>query len=223
MAMEATFLGLLVAFTLSMSLLVETSSWCLRVYAVAGNLGAYIARTNIYLYGGRFFAILTQVLVGFLIDQGADSQITLHIFLWAFFAAAAAHAVVLGRRVNRGSLEAALLRVMRLEVSNVLSVESRFNRRLYLATSATSMFFSVALMTPLVLASLFPDYRLTLNNAGSLINFIGMLVLLGYLDPMLYRALDKGVIAQKIESYIWGRATGFVLCALILLIIFWVA
>lgn len=223
MVMEANFIGLLVAFSLSMSLLVETSSWCLRVYAVYGNIGTYIARTNIYLYGGRFFAIMTQVLVGFLVDQGADSSVTLHIFLWGFVAATVVHAAVLGRRNARASLEAILLRIMRLGGLNVQAVKARMNVRLYLATTATSLFFSVALTTPLLLASLFPEYRLTLNNAGSLINFLGMLVLLGYLDPMLYRAFDEGVIAEKIESYIWGRATGFLLCALVLLVVFVVA
>lgn len=218
--MLETIIGLLVAITLSTSLLIETSSWCLRVYAVSGNIGIYIARTNIYLYGGRFFALLTQVLVSFLVDQGADSLVTLHIFLWGFIAATVIHVIFLGRKFTRSSLEAMLLRMMRLEMPKPQVVESNLNRRLFLATSAASTFFSLALMTPLVLASFFPDYRLTLNNAGSLINFLGMLVLLGYLDPMLYRALDDGLIAQKIESYIWGRATGFVLCVLILIGIF---
>jgi hypothetical protein len=87
------------------------------------------------------------------------------------------------------------------------------NKPLFIATAVVSTFFAFALMAPLVLASAFPEYRLTLNNSGSLINFFGMLLLLAYLDPMLYKALDDGTFNEKIESYIWGRITGFMICA----------
>lgn len=221
--MEVIALGLLVVLTLSMSLLVETSSWCVRVHAALGNIGTFIARTNIYLYGGRFFAILTQVVVGFLVDQGADSRNVLHVFLFAFAASALVHVLALGRKSIRAALNDFLLRFMRLDkISPQLSNHSGADVKLYVATTVTATFFSIALMAPLVLASAFPEYRLTLNNAGSLINFLGMLVLLGYLDPLMYRALDEGSIAHRIDSYIWGRVTGFAVCASLLMVFLWV-
>lgn len=220
MTLEHWSLGILVALTLSMSLLVETSSWSVRVYAEKGCVGTYIARTNIYLYGGRFFAILTQVVMGLLVDQGADSSLVLQVFLWSFIVASVSHGVILGRRKVRYVLDLCLLRLMGLDQTAMVSLTQGWkDRKLYFATTITATFFSVALMAPLILASAFPNYRLTLNNAGSLINFLGMLVLLGYLDPLMYRALDEGSISRRIESYIWGRATGFLLCALMLSIV----
>jgi hypothetical protein len=210
---------ILVAIFLSLSLLVETSSWCVRAYAGASNLGAFIARTNIYLYGGRFFAIGTQILIGYLVDLGALPIDTLLIFLFGFALASVVHIVVLAQSTLRLPFEKILLRVLflkpQVEIKNTTHL---LNRRLFLATAIVSTFFSIALMAPLVLAAAFPEYRLTLNNSGSLINFFGMLLLLAYLDPMLYKALDDGTFSEKIESYIWGRITGFVICAFILLI-----
>lgn len=221
--MENIALGLLVTLTLPMSLLVETSSWCVRVHASSGSIGTYIARTNIYLYGGRFFAILTQVAVGFLVDQGADSRNVLHVFLFAFVVSVLVHVLALGSKSVRAALNDYLLRFMRLDKANSQSSKHLgANVKLYVATTVTATFFSIALMAPLVLASVFPEYRLTLNNAGSLINFLGMLVLLGYLDPLMYRALDEGSISHKIESYIWGRVTGFLVCGSLLTVFLWV-
>lgn len=219
MFIETFLFGLLAAMTLAISLMVETSSWCVRVHAGAGSIGSFIARTNIYLYGGRFFAILTQVVIGFLIDQGSDFTVTCVIFVAGFLAASTTHAFLLGRAHHRTGLEHALLRLMRLDagVQGTLPVTAKLDRRLFLATTGTAFFFGLALVTPLVLASVFPDYRLTLNNAGSLVNFLGMLLLLGYLDPLLYRALDQGKIAEKISSYIWGRSLGFLLCGVLIM------
>lgn len=220
MTIEHLILGILVALTLSMSLLIETSSWTVRVYVKAGSLGTYISRTNIYLYGGRFFAILTQVVMGFLVDNGTNSLAVLQVFIWSFIVASITHSIILGRSNVRNSLDLFLLRLMGLDRPATFNfAKCPKDRKLYFATTATTTFFSVALIVPLVLASAFPSYRLTLNNAGSLINFLGMIVLLGYLDPLLYRALDEGSISQKIESYVWGRVTGFILCALMLFVV----
>lgn len=220
MTIEHWTLELLVALVLSISLLVETSSWSVRVHAASGKVGTFIARTNIYLYGGRFFAILTQVIMGFLVDQGSGSSVVLQTFLLAFIAASTAHGLILGKSNVRHFVDFYLLRLMGLDRPSADSLTQGFkDRKLYFATTITATFFSVAIMAPLILAAAFPHYRLTLNNAGSLINFLGMIVLLGYLDPLMYRALDEGSISHKIESYIWGRATGFLLCALMLSIV----
>lgn len=217
MTIEYLTLGVVVALTLSISLLVETSSWSIRVYAAEGSIGTYIARTNMYLYGGRLFAVLTQVVIGFLVDQGANPFVVLKIFLGSFAAASISHGLIFGRKKARLAIEFSLLRLMRFDEPSTFSpFEGLKDRNLFLATTASATIFSLALMAPLVLASVFPDYRLTLNNAGSLINLLGMLVLLGYLDPLMYRALDEGSISDKIDSYLWGRAAGFLICAMML-------
>ena len=211
-------ISLLIAFSLAVSFLIETSSWCARSYSSPGNIGSFIARSNIYLYGGRFFAIATQVLIGYLVDSGAVPSDTLGIFLFGFLLTIATHVLFLGKRSWRKSLEYLLLKLMRLHVlpSPSPSVSRVINKRLFIATTLVSTFFALALMAPLVLASAFPEYRLTLNNSGSLINFFGMLLLLAYLDPMMYKALDDGTFGEKVESYIWGRIAGFAICASLL-------
>ena len=179
----------LVIGSLSMSLLVETSSWCVRVHASQGNLGTFIARTNIYLYGGRFFALLTQLVIGYFVDIGSGTVSTLTIFLFGFLAVTVSHAVILGYQSGRKMLERNLLKLMRLSQGQLPTIPKlSLNKPLFMATAVVSTFFAFGLMAPLVLASAFPDYRLTLNNSGSLINFFGMLLLLAYLDPMLYKA-----------------------------------
>jgi hypothetical protein len=215
--------AILVTLSLAISLLIETSSWCVRAYSGSGNLGSYISKTNIYLYGGRFFAIATQVLIGYLVDSGAVPSDTLGIFLFGFLLTIATHVLFLGKRSWRKSLEYLLLKLMRLQISASPSpspsVSRIINKRLFIATTLVSTFFALALMAPLVLASAFPEYRLTLNNSGSLINFFGMLLLLAYLDPMMYKALDDGTFGEKVESYIWGRIAGFAICASLLAVV----
>ncbi len=220
-------ISLLIALSLAVSFLIETSSWCARSYADPGNIGSFIARTNIYLYGGRFFAIATQVLIGYLVDSGAVPSDTLGIFLFGFLLTIATHMLFLGKRSLRKRLEYLLLKLMRLHVSASPSTSTStstsfgrvINKRLFIATTLVSTFFALALMAPLVLASAFPEYRLTLNNSGSLINFFGMLLLLAYLDPMMYKALDDGTFGEKVESYIWGRIAGFAICAFLLALV----
>ena len=216
-------ISLLIAFSLAVSFLIETSSWCARSYAGPGNIGSFIAKTNIFLYGGRFFSIATQVLIGYLVDSGAVPSDTLGIFLLGFLLTIATHMLFLGNRSWRKSVEYLLLKLMRLQVSPSPSpspsVSRVINKRLFIATTLVSTFFALALMAPLVLASAFPEYRLTLNNSGSLINFFGMLLLLAYLDPMMYKALDDGAFGEKVESYIWGRIAGFAICASLLAVV----
>lgn len=211
---------ILVVISLSMSFLVETSSWCARSYAGKGNIGIFIARTNIYLYGGRFFAIASQVLIGYLVDSGAVPIQTLGIFFFGFVLSVLTHFVILGNRSWRYGFEKKLLFLLQLKSDRQAdSISFPINQALFWATSVVSTFFAIALMAPLVLASAFPEYRLTLNNSGSLINFFGMLLLLGYLDPMMYKSLDDDTFNQKIESYIWGRMTGFAVCATLLALV----
>jgi hypothetical protein len=211
--------AILVTLSLAISLLIETSSWCVRAYSGSGNLGSYISKTNIYLYGGRFFALLTQVVIGYLVDVGSSLKATLLIFLVGILGATLVHFLVLARKSFRIPFESILLKLMRLKASKEVPMSYIFDKRIFIATTLVSTFFALALMAPLVLASAFPEYRLTLNNSGSLINFFGMLLLLAYLDPMMYKALDDGTFGEKVESYIWGRILGFAICASLLAVV----
>ena len=56
------------------SLAVETSTWWLRSRAGIGSVGIFVSRTNIYLYGGRIFALIFTAGISYLIDTGTVTE-----------------------------------------------------------------------------------------------------------------------------------------------------
>lgn len=86
--MKDIYLSGAAAAALSISLFIETSSWWIRVVATKDNFGYYISRSNIYLYGGRFFSLVFGLFLAFQIENGLSPaliSITLAIsFLMAF-------------------------------------------------------------------------------------------------------------------------------------------
>ena len=61
----------LAAVCFSLTLIIETSSWCLRARAEVTNQGLYNSRVNIYLYTARFFYLVFMVLMAWAVDRGA--------------------------------------------------------------------------------------------------------------------------------------------------------
>ena len=57
MTSQFEFLLLIAAIGFGMSSLIETTSWTLRAMSNKSNQGLFNAKANIYLYGGRFFAL----------------------------------------------------------------------------------------------------------------------------------------------------------------------
>ena len=66
------FLLLLAVMGFGLSLLVETTSWTLRAMSTKSNQGHFNARANIYLYGGRFFALLFMMILSLIVDHETD-------------------------------------------------------------------------------------------------------------------------------------------------------
>lgn len=84
---------------------------------------------------------------------------------------------------------------------------------MFYSTIFATVIFSVGSGLPLLLASIFIEYRLSMANLGQLINSFGTIALLFFVDQLLFQSLDKGMICVDIKTYTYGRICGFVLAA----------
>lgn len=89
--------------------------------------------------------------------------------------------------------------------------------KVLMITAASSSIFSLGLAVPYILASTYPDYRLTLASLGQVVNAVGTLLLLLFVDQILFQSIDDGTIRFKVIRYTIGRSLGFGLAGLILL------
>lgn len=58
-------------------------------------------------------------------------------------------------------------------------------------------------------------------NIGQIINSLGMLSLLFFVDQALFSSLDSGNIKIDVKTYTYGRIIGFLISALMYFSIFW--
>lgn len=198
--------------SLGISLLIETSSWWLRSSSTQGSVGLYVSRTNIYLYGGRFFALLFSTFIAFLVDRGAGTESLLIIFMIGFAITGAAHVLLLNNTHVTLRIIARIARLMRLSPPEMQPMSHRSHQdheRVRLPTALSSMFFGFGLSMPYVLASALPEYRLTIGNLGQIINSFGTLLLLFWVDQRLFAALDRNNLREAVVHYAAGRAIGF--------------
>ena len=81
--------------------------------------------------------------------------------------------------------------------------------KVMIITAASSSIFSLGLAVPYILASTYPDYRLTLASLGQAVNAVGTLLLLFFVDQILFKSIDDGTIRYKVVRYTVGRSLGF--------------
>jgi hypothetical protein len=211
-------LGLLVVIALMSSLLVETTTWWLRAEATKGSVGLFVSRTNIYLYGGRLFSLIFAAGISFLIEISVSTQILIILFTLSFVFNSLVHVFVL----NGGSLTYYILKVfsrfLRLPPPEIRvhHPQTKYFSRITVVTAASSFAFSMGLTLPYILASLVPDYRLSISSLAQIINSFGTLLLLFYVDQVLFSAVDDGTIRTKVIEYSRGRALGFSVASIVL-------
>lgn len=68
---------------------------------------------------------------------------------------------------------------------------------------------------PYIVASIFPEYRMTFNNLGQIINSVGMLLVLVFIDNQMYKDWDRGIIVNSNEHYTGSRTFGLMVSAII--------
>lgn len=212
------FLSFFFVFSLATSYLIETSSWYLRVHSLPNNIGHFISKSNILLYLGRFFAILSQLLVSLFIDNGVGTAFVITIYFSASIFSVAVHYIIFFNLTVRNKLISVLLFILRLPKNSLIdaTLVATNDKKLILATTIVTSIFVLGMTLPMVLASMYPDLRLTMSNLGSGVNFFGMLLLLSYLDPILYRELDRGHLVLKIDSYISGKIIAYIVSSSLL-------
>lgn len=75
------------------------------------------------------------------------------------------------------------------------------------------------MLSPYVVASLFPAHRMALGAIGQIINSLGTLILLFLVDPILYRLMDNDELSENLQAYSYGRAFGFLIGSCLILYI----
>jgi hypothetical protein len=216
---------ILASVSLSISFLVETGSWWVRAFAQPKQFGLFISRSNILLYGGRFFALVFSTSISLAIETIATPRSIAITLLISFLVSFLTQIMFFnGSRFTKYSV-GLILRVLVLSNdrhASIPRVEFKFCK-IYIYTTISSLFFGFGISVPLILASVFPEYRLSISNVGQVINAGGMIVLLLFVDQPLFKSMDRDELLTDIRHYSYGRMTAFGVLAIICLFVTFVA
>lgn len=195
---------------------IETSSWLLKSQSSSDNVGLYVGRSNIFLYFSRAFTLVFTATLSFYVESGSALSAIMHAMTATFLVAAFFHLALFWPRL-RSLVVWAFSWILVLPKRN-LAVESlhlaSLGGRLFWMTAITSTIFSISLSAPILGAMMVPQYRLSISYVGQIVNFFGTVVILFFVDQILFRAIDRRMIGNVIMSYVAGRVLGFVLVGL---------
>lgn len=194
---------------LSISLIIETTSWTIRALSTPGSSGIFIARTNIYLYGGRLFALLYIIFMSYLVDKGANTSDILSAMATAYLLTWATHVAFRHSSLLKRLISTTTVTFLRLPVIDGITRKEIVNNALRQSTLIATLFFVAAMSLPYVLAASYPTYRMTFSSLGQIINSFGTLILLFIVDPKLYKLMDEKKLSTQIFEYERGRTLGF--------------
>jgi hypothetical protein len=104
---------------------------------------------------------------------------------------------------------------MRLPVDTKLNEQIAINygNKLLLSTTVSTTLFCLGMSAPYILASLFRSYRLTLASTGQILNAIGMIFILLFVDLLMFKSWDDKELQHAIKYYSRGRVLGILLAA----------
>lgn len=218
-----TIIVLVAIASLSVAMIIDSTAWHIRGLARIEERGAFISKTNIFLYGGRFFSLVYMTSLAYLVDIGGTAVEIIFLSACGFLIASVANHLVLGMRNVRKKFVEMVTTNLRLpprpcDISgapfHVFSSEA-IKSRLFLFSSTATFIFSIGISIPYVIASIFPEYRMTFNNLGQIINSAGMLIVLLVIDNQMYKDWDKGIIQASNEHYTGSRTFGLLASSLI--------
>ncbi|BCA66198.1 lipid II flippase family protein [Fluviibacter phosphoraccumulans] len=214
------FVALLAGIGLSISLGMETLSWTVRSLADAGQMGHFISRTNVFLYGARIFNLLFVMLISFFIDSGMGAKNILFIIGLSFVMVTIFHGPLTFSKKLETDVSKAIGLLLGVSAAEGINYNiCQPSVRLAYFTALSTAVFTAGLSVPYVLASWFPEYRMTMSTISQIINSIGTVLLLFLVDPLMYRMMDKGALNSSISSYVKGRFMGYGIGAIILVFI----
>lgn len=198
---------------LTAGMFVETGCWWLRGLGPPKQLGLYISRSNILAYAMRAFLVFYNALISFFIEMGARPR-TVALVLGISFVLAGLSQIMLASRsgITMVFLKG-MTRLLRLPDPEPLHARSKrvHDKRLFGLVSFSTTIFSLGMTLPLLVAVLVPQFRLSISYLGQIINIVGMIVVLFYIDQQLFSAMDKGTLLDDVTDYTYGRMFAFLL------------
>ena len=210
------------ALSMAVALFIETSSWWIKSMCPERQMGRYISRTNIYLYTSRFFVVAFQSSIAFFIEAGESKKSVASILTLTFLFCGIIQFIILNKSKlteysTRYLAYAIGLRdTMPLRIPGALAPRSR---RIGYITCLISLVFGLGAGIPLMAAALFPAHRLSISYIGQVLNSLGTLLTLFYVDQALYRAMDQGHLMDDILGFTFGRIAGVLLAAACFLVV----
>ena len=224
MTSQFEFLLLIAAIGFGMSSLIETTSWTLRAMSNKSNQGLFNAKANIYLYGGRFFALFFMMILSLIVDKQADlHHVLMFISISVSFAALLQllywHSNLFFLLINRIMIFLFLKKITNV---NLLNIQNKIDKRLFINSWVATLILVFGVTSPYLLAALYPNVRMTISTFGQVINAIGTIILLFKVDPILYQRMDKDDLHIHVFSYIKGRYFGLIFASSILWILFFI-
>lgn len=207
---------------LSISLLVESSSWTLRAMSGKSNHGFFNSRASIYLYGGRFFSLLFMGVMSILADQQKDINL-MTMFISISVTSAACTQIFYKKMPNFfhwiNKIMTGLIFQkfdMKFDYKQSVIKDNSLKRNTTLATVV--VIFGIS--SPYILAAFYPEIRMTISTLGQFITAIGTVLVLFNVDTALFKKMDKNNLKYYIFEYLEGRCMGLIFASIIFWVIF---
>jgi hypothetical protein len=186
------------------------------------NHGFFNARAGIYVYGGRFFALLFMTVLSLLVDKGSNLQdvmifISISVSLAAIIQLLYWNSSTFFKCVNRVII---FLLLKKMPYVIPLKTHNKVDNTLFLNSWIATSILVFGVTSPYILACIMPEIRMTIATLGQVINAVGTVILLFKVEPLLYRRMDKNDLHVHVFSYIKGRCFGLMLAASIFWLLF---
>lgn len=195
---------------LGIALLIETTSWSIKSYSKPEFKGIFVAKTNIYLYGARLFLLVYTVGLSYLVDSKVQIFDITIIVSVSYLFSSLIHMCVLSNKCHVKLCELFMwIIAVPKSLRRTNSEIKIFSKMLALKTSASCFIFAIAMAAPYISASLFPDLRMTFGAIGQIVNSFGTIMLLFFVDPILYKLMDANELMENLYGYFIGRILGF--------------
>jgi hypothetical protein len=186
------------------------------------NHGFFNARANVYLYGGRFFALLFMMILSLIVDREPNFHhvlifISISVSLAAIIQLLYWNSSTFFKCVNRVII---FLLLKKMPYVIPLKTHNKVDHTLFLNSWIATSILVFGVTSPYILACIMPEIRMTIATLGQVINAVGTVILLFKVEPLLYRRMDKNDLHVHVFSYIKGRCFGLMLAAGIFWLLF---
>ena len=186
------------------------------------NHGFFNARANVYLYGGRFFALLFMMILSLIVDREPNFH---HVLIFISISVSLAAIIQLfywNSSTFFKCINCIIIFLLLKKMPYVipLKTHNKVDNTLFLNSWIATSILVFGVTSPYILACIMPEIRMTIATFGQVINAVGTVILLFKVEPLLYRRMDKNDLHIHVFSYIKGRCFGLMLAASIFWLLF---